>query len=54
MFGIGDEIATTKVLLAQIGIFESAEVRPPLEPADAKRSELLRIALEAVTDPALR
>ena len=54
VFGIGDEIATSKALLAQMGIFESAEVRPPLEPADAKRSELLRIALEAVTDPALR
>jgi 4-hydroxy-tetrahydrodipicolinate synthase len=49
VFGIGDEIATTKELLRQMGIFESAEVRPPLDPTDAQRSELLRIALEAVT-----
>ncbi|HWD76588.1 MAG TPA: dihydrodipicolinate synthase family protein [Solirubrobacteraceae bacterium] len=54
VFGIGDEIATSKHLLTQMGVFESAEVRPPLEPADAQRAELLRIALEAVTDAALR
>jgi hypothetical protein len=54
VFGIGDEIATSKRLLTHMEVFESAEVRPPLEPADAQRSELLRIALEAVTDPAFR
>jgi 4-hydroxy-tetrahydrodipicolinate synthase len=54
VFGIGDEIATSKQLLMQMGIFESAEVRPPLEPTDAQRSELLRVALEAVTNAAVR
>jgi 4-hydroxy-tetrahydrodipicolinate synthase len=54
VFGIGDEIATSKQLLTQMGILESAEVLPPLETVDAQRAELLRIALEAVTDAALR
>jgi 4-hydroxy-tetrahydrodipicolinate synthase len=46
VFGIGDEIATSKVILEQLGVFESAEVRPPLVGADKQRRQLLRIALE--------
>ena len=30
--GIGEEIATTKSILAAIGVFDSDEVRPPLVP----------------------
>jgi 4-hydroxy-tetrahydrodipicolinate synthase len=47
VFGIGDEIATSKAVLEQLGVFASTEVRPPLVAADAKRRELLRIALQA-------
>jgi hypothetical protein len=48
VFGIGDEIATSKVLLEQMGVFTSSEVRAPLEPADAHRTELLGMALDLV------
>jgi 4-hydroxy-tetrahydrodipicolinate synthase len=54
VFGIGDEIATSKELFSMMGVFESPEVRTPLEPVDAPRRELLRVALEAVTDAALK
>ena len=37
-----------------MGVFESPEVRTPLEPVDAPRRELLRVALEAVTDAAVK
>jgi 4-hydroxy-tetrahydrodipicolinate synthase len=46
VFGIGTEIATTKALLASVGIFASPEVLPPLEPASAERAELLRVAYD--------
>lgn len=46
VFGIGDEIATTKSLLASAGIFASAEVLPPLEPTTSERAALLRIAYD--------
>jgi 4-hydroxy-tetrahydrodipicolinate synthase len=46
VFGIGDEIATTKTLLADIGVFASAEVRPPLLPASDDRRILLRNAYD--------
>ena len=49
VFGIGDEIATSKVVLEQMGVFASAEVRPPLLAADPERRALLRIALQAST-----
>jgi dihydrodipicolinate synthase/N-acetylneuraminate lyase len=42
--GIGDEIATSKVVLHDLGLFSSAEVLPPLEPATAERAELVRLA----------
>jgi dihydrodipicolinate synthase/N-acetylneuraminate lyase len=41
VFGIGDEIATTKAILSELGIFASAETRLPLRPTDADRRELL-------------
>jgi 4-hydroxy-tetrahydrodipicolinate synthase len=46
VFGIGDEIATTKAILADMGVFSSAEVRPPLRATSAERRALLRIGLE--------
>jgi 4-hydroxy-tetrahydrodipicolinate synthase len=46
VFGIGDEIATSKVIFKELGIFRSAEVRPPLVEADPARVELLKTALE--------
>lgn len=41
VFGIGDEIVTTKALLAEVEIFASAEVRLPLTPTDDARHQLL-------------
>ena len=41
VFGIGDEITTTKALLEELGIFASREVRLPLMDVDAARRELL-------------
>ena len=46
VFGIGDEIATTKAILQAIGVFDSAEVRPPLVGVDAARRELLVLGYE--------
>jgi 4-hydroxy-tetrahydrodipicolinate synthase len=46
VFGIGDEIATTKALFADIGIFDSAEVRPPLEETNENRRRILRDAYD--------
>jgi len=46
VFGIGDEIATTKALLNEIGIFASAESRVPLMPVDPDRRALLRAAYD--------
>lgn len=46
VFGVGDEIATTKALMHDVGLFESAEVRPPLVSVDADRRALLRQAYE--------
>lgn len=41
VFGIGDEIATSKAILAEVGIFASAETRLPLRSTDDDRRELL-------------
>jgi 4-hydroxy-tetrahydrodipicolinate synthase len=49
VFGIGDEIATTKALLHELGIFASDELRPPLEPVDDDRRALLVQAYELGT-----
>jgi 4-hydroxy-tetrahydrodipicolinate synthase len=45
-FGIGEEIATTKALLADIGVFTSAEVRLPLTQVATERVPVLRAAFE--------
>jgi len=41
VFGIGDEIATSKAALQMMGIFTSAEVLPPLVAASADRRDLV-------------
>jgi 4-hydroxy-tetrahydrodipicolinate synthase len=43
VFGIGDEIATSKSVLQEMGLFSSAEVLPPLEFAAPDRSALVRL-----------
>jgi 4-hydroxy-tetrahydrodipicolinate synthase len=45
-FGIGEEIATTKALLADIGVFTSPEVRLPLTGVPDERLAVLRAAFE--------
>ena len=45
-FGVGDEIATTKALLHDIGVFASDELRPPLVEVGPERRELLRSAYD--------
>lgn len=47
-FGIGDEIATSKALLEEMGIFTSAEVRAPLVASDSGRRRLLSSALRTI------
>jgi 4-hydroxy-tetrahydrodipicolinate synthase len=44
VFGIGDEIATTKEIFGQRGLFASAELLPPLEQVTPERRKLLAIA----------
>jgi 4-hydroxy-tetrahydrodipicolinate synthase len=41
VFGIGDEIATSKAVLREMGVFASDEVRLPLVGVDPQRRELL-------------
>lgn len=53
VFGIGDEIATTKAILAECGIYSSAELLSPLEPVAPARVELLRMAYELCRAAAL-
>jgi 4-hydroxy-tetrahydrodipicolinate synthase len=43
VFGIGDEIATSKVVLQSMGIFASAEVLPPLVEASPERRALVEM-----------
>jgi 4-hydroxy-tetrahydrodipicolinate synthase len=45
-FGIGDEIATTKALLADIGIFASGELLAPLKAVPDERVQQLRQSWE--------
>lgn len=47
VFGLGDEIATTKAALADAGIFASDELLPPLAPVDERRRRLLAAAWDA-------
>jgi len=44
VFGIGDEIATTKAMLNMLGIFASSELLPPLAEVGEGRRRLLQIA----------
>jgi 4-hydroxy-tetrahydrodipicolinate synthase len=46
VFGIGDETATSKVVLEELKVFASAEVRPPLVPTSQARRELLTCGIE--------
>jgi len=43
VYGIGDEIATSKSVLQEMGLFSSADVLPPLEPSTPDRSALVRL-----------
>jgi 4-hydroxy-tetrahydrodipicolinate synthase len=45
-FGIGDEIATTKMLFADLGIFASDELQVPVKRVDPARRAQLRQAFE--------
>jgi 4-hydroxy-tetrahydrodipicolinate synthase len=47
-FGIGDEIATSKAILQEMGVFTSAEVRSPLAASSPDRRRLLSSALRAI------
>jgi 4-hydroxy-tetrahydrodipicolinate synthase len=47
-FGIGDEIATSKAILQEMGVFTSAEVRAPLVASDPERRRLLHSALRTI------
>ncbi len=49
VFGIGDEIATTKALFAEIGVFDSDELLSPLSTVTAARRRLLSEAYIACT-----
>ena len=46
MFGVGDEIATTKAMLADLGVIASDELRPPLIDSSPRRRALLRRAFD--------
>ncbi|MDO8186579.1 dihydrodipicolinate synthase family protein [Conexibacter sp. JD483] len=52
-FGIGDEIATTKALYAEIGIFDSGELLSPLQPVAPARAQQLKQAYELGRDAGL-
>jgi 4-hydroxy-tetrahydrodipicolinate synthase len=49
VFGIGDEIATSKAVLKSIGLFSSAEVLPPLVAATPRRSALVELGYKIAT-----
>jgi 4-hydroxy-tetrahydrodipicolinate synthase len=46
VFGVGDEIATTKAILAHLGVISSDELRPPLLDSSPRRRALLRRAFD--------
>ena len=46
LFGIGDEISTTKALFKHLGIFRSDEVRPPLLASTPERVKEVLLAYE--------
>jgi 4-hydroxy-tetrahydrodipicolinate synthase len=49
VFGIGDEIPTSKAVLKAIGLFSSAEVLPPLVEATPARSALVELGYRIAT-----
>ena len=51
LFGIGDEISTTKALFKHLGIFRSDEVRPPLLPITPERMNEVLLAYEVCQTP---
>lgn len=51
VFGIGDEIATSKALLNSIGVFSSAEVLPPLVEASPDRRALVELGHRMASAP---
>jgi 4-hydroxy-tetrahydrodipicolinate synthase len=51
LFGIGDEVSTTKALFNHIGIFRSDEVRPPLLPSTPERLKEVLLAYEVCQTP---
>jgi 4-hydroxy-tetrahydrodipicolinate synthase len=46
LFGMGDEVSTTKALLKHLGIFHSDELRPPLLPCSPARLQEVLLAYE--------
>jgi len=46
LFGLGDEVSTTKAVFKQLGIFRSDEVRLPLLPCSAERLQEVMLAYE--------
>lgn len=54
IFGVGDEIATTKSLYCDLGLFTSSDVRPPLTGVDPLRRQLLRLAYDLSIQQASR
>jgi 4-hydroxy-tetrahydrodipicolinate synthase len=51
LFGIGDEVSTTKALFKHLGIFHSGEVRPPLLPSTPERLKEILLAYEVCQTP---
>jgi 4-hydroxy-tetrahydrodipicolinate synthase len=51
LFGIGDEVSTTKALFKHLGIFRSDEVRPPLLPSTPERLKEVLLAYEVCQTP---
>jgi 4-hydroxy-tetrahydrodipicolinate synthase len=51
MFGMGDEVSTTKALYKHLGIFRSDEVRVPLLPCSPQRLQEVVLAYEVCQSP---
>lgn len=49
LFGMGDEVATTKALFHELGIFRSPELRLPLLPCSAERTREVMLAHQVCT-----
>lgn len=51
LFGIGDEVSTTKALFKYLGIFRSNELRPPLLPSPPERLKEVLLAYDVCCAP---